>query len=157
MEEINSRNVDALLENHKDSVMDDKKQALRIKYIKVICELLGLKNSIDVNKIISEDQMSDVWNYYNCLPSKDQMMIKELFNVKGLGDTDKKNKAQCAKKLIGKMWDYWNMLGINSDIKWERDKEKRKRIYSFNIKIGESSDNLYIDFINELSNKLISE
>jgi hypothetical protein len=113
--------------NNKDSkeytqnmVVADKEQICRLKHIKSICSILGIKYSFTLNTLLEEQKIDHVVSYISENPE-----ILRLFNIKSY------NCQTFAKKLtsINAIFKFWNGCTIERNSNDKRVGKIIKRFY----------------------------
>lgn len=86
------------------SAIKKQKSVIKLDYITKLCNILGLSNSYDTSKTLTDADMSKFLDYYKTLDQDQKQQIKEFFSVQLRTD---KLGIQQATSIISQMLTCW--------------------------------------------------
>jgi hypothetical protein len=126
MEEFKTYDLEQAFYLNNYSVKEQKKHILQLEFIKNMCIILGLKNSFDLETVISEETFAKFTAY---LKEPNNSLFKECFDIQ----IRSKNDVLIAKQVVNSCINQWNGMNFSRIVK-ERlrkygEKEIRKYVY----------------------------
>lgn len=148
IDEVYTNNINTELTRQAYCVMTTQGQTLRVKYIKDMCSILGIHNSLDTSSTISGDKMENLFQYY-CDDKQRKELITKLFKVKEK-DAKEHTKRQLGKMLFNTIIRYWNGGKVQAKRQQMRQGTNRSEVYTYNIdfKSVKEIDEKYAEYCN---------
>jgi hypothetical protein len=132
--------------NYELAVISDQKQYKKLCFIKKISQLLELPYIFVPDLLISTENMTKVFNYYNNLPKIEKDIFNDVFTLPSL-DCIKQNNT--IKKLVASCLNNWCGLHLKT-YKFNRDRSngQNERYYTYKLVCKNTILNYWRYFVN---------